>query len=331
MKKLFKLQLIVIICCIYCIGAKAQDSVKKTVPKPAYHLINTANGKPNIHTVNKLVINVRNAYYPDKTPEEVAAILYASPASYNAVLDRIYNQYDSKKGISREAFNASVTSHYGDPFPSSAPKSVVIAQVTAKPVAATPVATKPVTVAQKPDTVKTTTAPANPGDKSLASQYQYLLTKVYNYQQPIIAAFHKNVMDTLKSARTALKAAQIAAATQTKTIDSLQIAAKTTDQSLSEATTKVNAISLLGIEMPKTTYNLIMWGLVILFAAVAGIVMSRSGIHTHEAKYRTQLYNELDEEYKAYKAKANEKEKKLARELQTERNKVDELTGKSDS
>ena len=138
-------------------------------------------------------------------------------------------------------------------------------------------------------------------------------------------------MDTLKLARTALKAAQSNVAAQTKTIDSLQIAAKTTDQSLNDATNRVNAISLFGIEMAKPTYNLIMWGLVILLAAIAGIVISRSGVYSHEAKYRTQLYNELDEEYKTFKAKANEKEKKLARELQTERNKLDDLLGRSDT
>jgi len=322
MKKLFAL--IVIFTGINIASSFAQDSAKKAQIKPAtvYHApayTGTPTGKPGIHTVNKLVINVRNAYYPDKTPEEVAAMMYATPASYNAILDKIYNQYDSKKGISRAAFDASVISHYGDPFPSAKPKQV----------AATPVVAKP--VAPAPDTSKNTPAPANPADKSLASQYQYLLSKVYNYQQPIIAAFHKNVMDTLKLTRAALKAAQTNVAAQTKTIDSLQTAAKTADQSLSDVTTKANAISLLGIEMPKTTYSLIMWGLVILFAAIAGIVISRSGVHAHEAKYRTQLYNELDEEYKTYKAKANEKEKKLARELQNERNKLDDLLGKSDS
>jgi hypothetical protein len=324
MKKLFVLPLIVILTCISFMSLKAQDSVpvRKTPQKPAtYHLTTNPTGKPGIHTINKLVINVRNAYYPDKTPEEVAAIIYATPASYNAILDRIYNQYDSKKGISRDAFNASVISHYGNPFPSS----------TAKPVAVAPVTLKPVIVSHLPDSAKTTPAPLNPADKSLASQYQYLLTKVYNYQQPLIAAFRKNVMDTLKLVRNDLKTAQTKAAIQAKTIDSLQTAAKTVNQSLNEVTTNANAISLLGIEMPKGTYNLVMWGLVILFAAIAAIVISRSGIHTREAKYRTQLYNELDEEYKAYKAKANEKEKKLARELQTERNKLDDLLGKSDS
>ena len=294
----------------------AQDSIHKAAPKP---VIYRTPAKPGIHTVNKLVMNVKNAYYPDKTPEEVAAIMYASPASYNATLDKIYNQYDSKKGITRAEFDASVARHYGDPFPSSAPKPVAVVPQAAKPAAAVA------------DTTRNTPAPVNPQDKSLYSQYQYLLTKVYNYQQPIIAAFHKNVMDSLKLARTALRTAQTTAAAQTKTIDSLHSQAKTTNQSLNVATNKADAISLLGIEMQKGTYNLIMWGLVIIFGAVAAVVIARSGSYSREAKYRTQLYNELDEEYKTYKIKANEKEKKLARELQTERNKLDELLGNQDS
>ena len=42
----------------------------------------------------------------------------------------------------------------------------------------------------------------------------------------------------------------------------------------------------------------------------------------------TKLYSELEDEFKAYKTKAIDKEKKLARELQTERNKLDELLGR---
>ena len=77
------------------------------------------------------------------------------------------------------------------------------------------------------------------------------------------------------------------------------------------------------MDMPKSTYNLIMWGLVVIFGAAAVFVIMRSGIYNREAKYRVKLYNELEEEYRNYKSKANEKEKKLARELQTERNKLD--------
>jgi hypothetical protein len=168
-------------------------------------------------------------------------------------------------------------------------------------------------------------------DKSLSGQYKYLLTKVYNYQQPLLAAFHKSIMDTLVQTRHALRDTTAKLTTANKTIDSLNNSVKSSNQNLSESNAKVNAINFIGMSMPKSTYNLIMWGLVIIFGAVAAVVISRSGAYSHEAKYRTQLYNELDEEFKAYKAKANEKEKKLARELQTERNKLDDMLGKSDS
>ncbi|MBD1386062.1 hypothetical protein IDJ75_12285 [Mucilaginibacter rigui] len=170
--------------------------------------------------------------------------------------------------------------------------------------------------------------PAAPVDKSLRGQYQYLLTKVYNYQQPLVAALFKNYNDTLRITRKQLTEAKATLAEQTKTIDTLKASAATKDQSLAQSKAKVDEVSLLGMPLSKSTYNLIMWGLVISFGAIAAIVIARSGSHSREASYRIKLYNELEEEYKAYKTKANEKEKKLARELQTERNKNDELTGK---
>lgn len=170
--------------------------------------------------------------------------------------------------------------------------------------------------------------PAAPVDKSLRGQYQYLLTKVYNYQQPLVAALVKNYNDTLSTTRKQLKEAKATLAEQTKTIDTLKASASTKDQSLAQSKAKVDEVNLLGMPLSKSTYNLIMWGLVIAFGAIAAIVIARSGSHSREASYRIKLYNELEEEYKIYKTKANEKEKKLARELQTERNKNDELTGK---
>ena len=189
---------------------------------------------------------------------------------------------------------------------------------------------KPAAVApQTPGTapVQQPIKPAAPVDKSLRGQYQYLLTKVYNYQQPLVAALFRNYSDTLSITRKQLKEAQATLAIQTKTIDTLKSSSTTKDQLVAESKAKVDEVSLLGMPINKSTYNLIMWGLVIAFGAIAAIVIARSGSHSREANYRIKLYNELEEEYKAYKTKANEKEKKLARELQTERNKNDELLG----
>jgi hypothetical protein len=209
------------------------------------------------------------------------------------------------------------------PIPSAAKPNSYKKPVT--PAAQTPgtTATLPTTpVQQRP------VAPAAPVDKSLRGQYQYLLTKVYNYQQPLVAALFKNYNDTLNVTHRQLKEAQAALAAQTKAIDTLKASSTTKDQTLAESKAKVDEVNLVGMPLSKSTYNLIMWGLVIGFGAIAAIVIARSGSHSREAHYRIKLYNELEEEYKVYKTKANEKEKKLARELQTERNKNDELTGK---
>jgi hypothetical protein len=161
-------------------------------------------------------------------------------------------------------------------------------------------------------------------DKRLNSQYQYLLTKVYNYQQPFVAALWKNVMDTLNTNRRKLREVGATVAAQTKIITDQQV-----DIAIKEASLEASdTINLAGVTLSKTTYNLIMWGLVITATAITVLVIARSGSNKNEAAYRTQLYSELEEEFKAYKSKANEKEKKLARELQTERNKVDELMGR---
>jgi len=184
-------------------------------------------------------------------------------------------------------------------------------------------------VYQRPvtDTAHRSATPDVATDRSLNGQYQYLLTKIYNYQQPLLNAYHKSIMDSLHQARVEGRTEQAKIISQNKLIDSLQNQIKANDQSLSASNEKVDSINMFGIMLPKSTYNLIMWGLVVVFGAIAGIVIARSGSYSREAKYRIQLYNELDEEYKNYKIKANDKEKKLARELQTERNKLDDLLG----
>jgi len=166
-------------------------------------------------------------------------------------------------------------------------------------------------------------------DKSLNGQYRYLLTKIYHYQEPFVTSLYRNLKDTIIADRRKLQEAETKLAAQNKTTNDLQSSVSEKEKSLAQSNARVNSVNFLGIYVDKSVYNLIMWGLVIILGATAAIVIFRSGSHSREARYRINLYNELDEEFKAYKAKANDKEKKLARELQTERNKVDELMGRA--
>lgn len=216
-----------------------------------------------------------------------------------------------------------------------------------KPVIAQPAGTKPtVTYPVKPGTTQTTnpaattpaataakpyvpaSAPLEPNDRSIKGQYQFLLNKTYGYQRPLLSAFYKSVTDTLGFERKKIKPLEVSVAGLKDTIKSLHTQLASQQQVVNESSTKVDNISLAGINMTKSAYNTLMWGLVIAFGAAAAFVILRSGSYSREAKYRIKLYEDLDEEYKGHKAKSNEKEKKLARELQTERNKVDELMGR---
>ncbi len=165
--------------------------------------------------------------------------------------------------------------------------------------------------------------------KSLRGQYEYFLSKSYNYQQDLLTRFYKNMVDTLNIERRKITELRSKVATQTQAVSSLKADVNSKEQSLTESNAKVDNINVFGALLPKATYNLVMFGLVGGLTLALIIVIVTTAKYKHEARHRIELYDEIDEEYRNFKAKANEKEKKLARELQTERNKVDELMGRS--
>ncbi len=199
---------------------------------------------------------------------------------------------------------------------------------------AKPATQQPATPTTKDTTQPDLKTPADPNQlnaKSLNNQYQYMLTKTFRFQQPLLAALWKNVNDTLSKVRNDAKIALAKQSTNAKLIDSLKTAAANTSkepEASGSSSSPSDTISLLGISMSKSSYNLVMISLVVGLAIALAIVIGTTAKHKHEARHRTELYEEIEEEFKAYKAKATEKELKLARELQTERNKLDELLGR---
>src|ERR1700761_5735563 len=119
------------------------------------------------------------------------------------------------------------------------------------------VGTTPVAVST-PVAEDTTHHVAPPADKSLNGQYQYLLTKVYTYQQTLVSALWKNVTDSLNANRRKLNDLQTKLTAQTKAASDLQAA-----KEQSQATSTADNIDLFGIALSKNIYSLIMWGLVI--------------------------------------------------------------------
>ena len=168
-------------------------------------------------------------------------------------------------------------------------------------------------------------------DPSLKGQYESLLyrSKSYYGAKLIVpgrlTAFYQNVADSIRKERAGSKNAFIKIREQAKTIDTLNSQIKGNESSLANSNAKLDQISFLGIPFSKSAYNTIVWSIIIVLALALAFVVIRSAKNISEAKYRTELYDEVSKEYQTFKVKANEKEKKLARELQDERNKLDEL------
>jgi len=176
------------------------------------------------------------------------------------------------------------------------------------------------------DTIKNT-------DPSLNGQYRFMLSRTRTSADgyKMVAGYRldqlwKSVSDTLRKERSERKGLQQKLTEQEKMVSYLKTEISGKDASLTENTNKVNEIRFLGIAFEKGTYNIIVWSLIGALAIALIIVIARSGKNIIEAKHRSQLYNEISDEYQAYKTKAVEKERKLARELQDERNRLDELT-----
>ena len=168
-------------------------------------------------------------------------------------------------------------------------------------------------------------------DPSLKGQYQLMLAKSktingYKLVNPArMSSFWKNVNDSLTTGRKQLARAKKSLTEQETNIAALKAQISGNENSLASSNAKVNEISFLGMSFTKSTYNTIVWSIIVVLAAALAIVILRSAKHIHEAKYRSTLYEEIAQEYQSYKTKANDKEKKLARELQDELNKMDEL------
>lgn len=169
-------------------------------------------------------------------------------------------------------------------------------------------------------------------DNTLAGQYKFMLSrskiapdgfKLVNPNR--LDNLIKNFSDSLNKERNANAEIAKQFAESKKTITYLETEMANKEKSLLEKNTRLNEISVFGFGFDKTNYSITLFTLIFGLIAALIFVIIRSAKSVLEAKTKTEMYDELTKEHQNYKAKANEKERKLARELQDERNKLEEF------
>jgi hypothetical protein len=163
-----------------------------------------------------------------------------------------------------------------------------------------------------------TTMPDELNKNTLKEQMKYLeeRTRIYeNYRAIREDMFQKilgNISDTLSTAKSKITGLNNMTLSLNLTIDSLNNNLETTKNNLEDITRTKNSISILGLEINKSTYNTIMWtilsGLVALLI-IGFLAFKRNLSVTQNTKKELR---ELKDEYEAYRKTSREAREKAS-------------------
>lgn len=140
-------------------------------------------------------------------------------------------------------------------------------------------------------------------------------TRIYDnfraIREDMFQAMTKNAIDTLASARSDISSLTVEGRKLNLRIDSLNRILDDTRGELTEVTRNKNSIEVVGIMLNKTSYNLIMWGLVgalIMLLVFGWLSFKRSLAVT---RYTKKELEELKEEFEKYRNESREAREKL--------------------
>lgn len=155
--------------------------------------------------------------------------------------------------------------------------------------------------------------------------YLYAISRTQNGIEHVRRAnleqIRKNVTDSISALTKEIADLKTKEGSQLATVGALTDSLGRVQSELLTARQEKDSFSFIGISLHKSTYSLIMWGIVVLLAAALATFIYRfnqSHVVTRDTK---KAIADLQEEFDQHRKKAMEKEQKLKRQLQDEINK----------
>ncbi|WP_339697109.1 hypothetical protein [uncultured Marixanthomonas sp.] len=164
-------------------------------------------------------------------------------------------------------------------------------------------------------------------DNSIEGQFKDVVDESNNYQEyKVIKKYQinqlrKNILDSISDLESKIATSKTEIDQKAKKIDSLTSKLKTTKEDLSVSKEKENGIEILGILTQKSTYNTIMWSIIVLLLVGLAFIFYKFK-NSHKVTKDSQLkLAETEMELETNRQKSLEREQKLRRKLQDEVNK----------
>lgn len=168
-------------------------------------------------------------------------------------------------------------------------------------------------------------------DYTLEERYRIMRDKspTYNSYKEIkgyvLDGMWKLTMDSINEQKAAVRQANAKITELQTEISNFQASVQQKDKTIEEMAFDSSHIRVIGISMQKdffvTVVSIVLLGLL----STIGVVVARLKWVRRHVKEKVDAANQLSIEYEEYKRKALEKQMKLSRELQNERNRLQEM------
>ncbi len=175
------------------------------------------------------------------------------------------------------------------------------------------------------------TAPLLAGAQTLDEQFSEMKNSAYSYKEyknikeVTLNDFWKIVQDSLDTKEKKIISAQSTIQAQEEKIGELNNTIQEQKATIDEKQFDTQHIQVLGMDMSKESYKLFNTVAIVFLIVLAGLLFYQFNHSKKFAVAKKKDYEKLSGEFEEYKRNALEKQMKLRRELQTERNKIDEI------
>lgn len=138
--------------------------------------------------------------------------------------------------------------------------------------------------------------------------------------------FYNNVRDSINTFKQELQEAQNQINEQQQEIEQLKEEVAKWQEAVEQSEYEIAHTQFLGIDIEKETYNLLVWGIILVLLIILAVAIMKYKSSNKVAVKKRNEYESLDQEFNEFKTRSREKETRLMRDLQTERNTVEELS-----
>lgn len=164
-------------------------------------------------------------------------------------------------------------------------------------------------------------------DGTIDNQFEYVIKKSNRYQDYKVVKINwlytlkAHTLDSLKALKKDLLDTKAVVDTQANEISGLKTNLTNTQNNLDKTNKEKNSMALFGLQMSKTSYNLLMWSIIaVLFALLLLFIYKYKNSNSVTKLTKNTLFD-IEEEFEEHRRKALEREQIVRRQLQDELNK----------